>query len=92
MPAVAKEGVREVTLLTATERRSARSGRPLYQFEYRVDYPGLEARKEPSFTVCVVGTYGDVLYTMASRVPLSTWEQRADDLREAAQSFVLYRS
>ena len=88
---IAKAGVREVTLLSARERVSQGSGQLLYQFEYRVDYPGLEATKEPSFTVCVVGAVGDTLYTFASRVPLSTWEMRADDLRQAASSFVLYK-
>lgn len=85
---IAKEGVREATLISASERTSARSGRPLYQFEYRVDYPGL-AGKEPTFTVCVVGSKDDTLYTFASRVPAAVWGDRAEALREAASSFVL---
>ena len=85
---IAKEGVRETTLLSASERASARSGRPLYQFEYRVDYPGLQG-KEPTFTVCVVGSKDDTLYTFASRVPSAVWAENADALREAARRFAL---
>ena len=47
---IAKAGVREATLLSASERTSARSGRPLYEFEYRVDYVGLQG-KAPTYTV-----------------------------------------
>ena len=85
---IAKPGLREGTLLDATERVSATSGRPLYQFEYRVDYVGLEG-KQPTYTVCVVGAAADTLYTFASRVPAAVWEQRKNDLREAAESFAL---
>jgi hypothetical protein len=85
---IAKAGLREVTLLSASERPSASSGKPLYQFEYRVDYVGLEG-KLPTYTVCVVGAARDTLYTFASRVPAAVWEQRKDDLREAAASFAL---
>lgn len=80
--------VEATTLLSASERVSARSGLPLYQFEYRVDY--VSAQQPPSYTVCVVGASGDILYTFASRVPASVWAERANDLREAAASFVLY--
>ena len=85
---IAKEGVRETTLLSAFERTSARSGRLLYQFEYRVDYPGLEG-KDPTYTVCVVGSKDDTLYTFASRVPSAIWGTNAEALREAASSFAL---
>ena len=85
---IAKAGVRETQLLSAIERRSERSGRPLYQFEYRVDYVGIQG-KEPTFTVCVVGSKDDQLYTFASRVPAATWDKRADALRETASSFEL---
>jgi len=84
---IAKPGVREPSLLGASERLSARSGTPLYQFEYRVDYPGLE--QEPTYTVCVVGASSDTLFTFASRVPTAAWRLHADELREAALSFVL---
>jgi hypothetical protein len=80
--------VRKATLLGAVERISARSGKPLYQFEYRVDYE--DDRQKPSYTVCVVGSTRDSLFTFASRVPAAVWAERADDLREAASSFVLY--
>ena len=88
---IAKEGVREPTLLSAAERKSAKSGRPLYQFEYRVDYPD----QLPTYTVCVVGASrsarGDeTLFTFASRVPEPVWELRADELRQAASSFVIF--
>ena len=66
---------------------SARSGLPLYQFEYRVDYPN--SNQPSSYTVCVVGAKRNTLYTFASRVPAPAWELRADSLREAAESFVL---
>ena len=65
-------------------------GEPLYQFEYRVDYE--DERQPPSFTVCVVAAdvRANQLYTFASRVPAKVWESgKADDLREAARSFVL---
>ena len=84
--------VEQTTLLEAAERTSASSGKPLYQFEYRVDYPGLEGeppKQAPTFTVCVVGATKDTLFTFASRVPSATWEARKDDLRETASSFVL---
>ena len=89
---IAKAGLREVTLLSAAERRSEKSGKPLYQFEYRVDYPGLEGeppKQAPTFTVCVVGATSDTLFTFASRVPSATWETNKNDLRETASSFVL---
>ena len=79
--------VERTTLLAAAERRSARSGFPLYQFEYRVDY--VDEQQPPSYTICVVGAVRDQLYTFASRVPAAVWAERADDLREAAGSFVL---
>ena len=85
---IAKAGVRETQLLGAIERRSERSGRPLYQFEYRVDYVGIPG-KEPTYTVCVVGSKDDQLYTFASRVPGAVWDRLADALREAASSFAL---
>ena len=69
-------------------RVMARSGRLLYQFEYRVDYPGLEG-KDPTYTVCVVGSKDDTLYTFASRVPSAIWGTNAEALREAASSFAL---
>ena len=84
---IAKPGVREVTLLGAFARTSAKSGQPLYQFEYKVEYPGLG--KAPTFTVCVVGAARDTLFTFASRVPAAAWDLRRDALREAASSFVL---
>ena len=80
--------VEQTTLLGASERTSERSGTPLYQFEYRVDY--VNPQQPPSYTVCVVGASRDTLYTFASRVPASVWAERADQLREAASSFVLY--
>ena len=49
-------------------------------------------RQPPSFTVCVVAAdvRANQLYTFASRVPAKVWESgKADDLREAARSFVL---
>lgn len=70
------------------ERKSARSGKLLYQFEYRVEYPGL-AGKEPTYTVCVVGAAANTLFTFASRVPEAVWKERQDVYREAASSFVL---
>lgn len=79
--------VRQTTLLAAAERPSARSGLPLYQFEYRVEYTS-EAQP-PSYTICVVGAARGSLYTFASRVPAAVWEERASELREAASSFVL---
>jgi len=86
---IAKQAVVEqTTLLGASERTSAGSGRPLYQFEYRVDY--VNAQQPPSYTVCVVGASRDTLYTFASRVPEKVWAESADQLREAASSFVLY--
>lgn len=85
---IAKAGLREVTLLGASERASAKSGKLLYQFEYRVDYVGLEG-KLPTYTVCVVGAAGGNLYTFASRVPAARWEEQKGGLREAANSFVL---
>lgn len=89
---IAKEGVRETTLLSASERASDRTGKPLYQFEYRVEYPN--SRQQPTYTVCVVGSARgargeETLFTFASRVPQSVWETKADELREAASSFVL---
>ena len=85
---IAKPGIREVTLLGAIERKSAKSGKPLYQFEYKVEYPGLEG-KDPTYTICVVGAAFDTLYTFASRVPEKVWGARQAQLREAASSFVL---
>ena len=85
---IAKPGVREVTLLGAIERQSAISGKQLYQFEYRVDYPGIEG-KDPVYTICVVGVSQGTLFTFASRIPSAVWSQRADSLREAANSFIL---
>eukprot|EP00908_Phaeocystis_cordata_P024503 Transcript_6960.p1 GENE.Transcript_6960~~Transcript_6960.p1 ORF type:complete len:352 (-),score=117.10 Transcript_6960:114-1169(-) len=86
---IGKQAVVEKTeLLGATERRSARSGTPLYQFEYRVDY--VDAQQPPSYTVCVVGASKGQLFTFASRVPAAVWAEREADLREAAASFVLY--
>merc|ERR1711865_171570 len=85
---IAKPGLREATLLSASERKSARSGKLLYQFEYRVEYPGL-AGKEPTYTVCVVGAAANTLFTFASRVPEAVWKERQDVYREAASSFVL---
>jgi hypothetical protein len=84
---IAKPGVREVSLLSAGERPSAKSGKVLYQFEYRVTYPSLG--KEPTYTICVVGAVGDEIITFASRVPSAVWSVRQDALREAASSFVL---
>lgn len=84
---IAREGVRQPTLLASRERVSARSGKPLYQFEYRVDYPA--SSQKPTYTVCVVGASRDTLFTFASRVPQDAWEVRAAALREAADSFVL---
>ena len=84
---IAKPDVRVPTLLSARERASARSGKPLYEFEYRVDYPN--SRQRPTYTVCVVGATRDTLFTFASRVPEDVWAANADDLREAADSFVL---
>lgn len=75
------------TLLDARERQSARSSLPLYQFEYRVDY--VDETKPPSYTICVVGAVSDTLYTFASRVPEAVWRKGIEDLREAAESFVL---
>ena len=70
-------------------RAVALTGKPLYQFEYRVDYVGLEG-KQPTYTTCVVGVSGGSLFTFASRVPAAVWEtERAAALREAASSFVL---
>jgi len=80
--------VEQTTLLGASERTSASSGKPLYQFEYRVDY--VNAQQPPSYTVCVVGASRDTLYTFASRVPEKVWKENAEQLREAASSFVLY--
>eukprot|EP00965_Chrysotila_dentata_P223375 6193535-Pleurochrysis_carterae.AAC.3 len=85
---IAKPGVRETTLLGASEATSARSGRPLYQFEYRVDYPN--SAQQPTYTVCVVGAAKDTLFTFASRVPESVWTERADEFREVAKTFTLY--
>ena len=84
---IAKPGVRETTLLGSFERPSARTGLPLYQFEYRVEYPSLG--KAPTYTVCVVGAKRDTLFTFASRVPAAEWEARAEVFREAAGSFEL---
>lgn len=84
---IAKPEVREPTLLAAFERLSARSGKLLYQFEYRVDYPN--SQQCPTYTVCVVGTSGDMLFTFASRVPETVWDEYAEELRETATSFVL---
>lgn len=89
---IAKDGVRETTLLSAFERASARTGKPLYQFEYRVDYPN--SRQPPTYTICVVGSSRgargeETLFTFASRVPQAVWDAKADELREAANSFVL---
>lgn len=84
---IAKPGVRETTLLGAVERTSARSGLVLYQFEYKVDYPN--SSQAPTYTVCVVGTKRDTLYTFASRVPEPVWEKSAQVLREVADSFAL---
>jgi hypothetical protein len=80
--------VEQTTLLGASERTSANSGKPLYQFEYRVDY--VNAQQPPSYTVCVVGASRETLYTFASRVPENVWKENAEQLREAASSFVLY--
>jgi len=85
---IAKPGLREVRLLGASERPSARRGSPLYQFEYVVEYVGLEG-KRPTYTVCVVGVRGGELITFASRVPEAVWAAKADALREAASSFEL---
>jgi len=79
--------VAKTTLLAATERLSARSQLPLFQFEYRVDYTS--ESQPPSYTICVVGSARDELFTFASRVPAAVWDERAADLREAAESFVL---
>ena len=83
--------VKDTTLFSASERpNTRRGGEPLYQFEYRVDYE--DERQPPSFTVCVVAAdvRANQLYTFASRVPAKVWESgKADDLREAARSFVL---
>ena len=85
---IAKQSVvSSVQLLGAAARVSARSGRELYQFEYSVDYTS--AAQPRSYTICVVGSRGDKLYTFASRVPEAVWLERADDLREAASSFAL---
>ena len=84
---IAKPGVRDPTLLSAGARMSERSGIPLYQFEYRVDYPS--SSQKPTYTVCVVGAVRDTLFTFASRVPEPAWVERADSLRETAASFVL---
>ena len=86
---IAKQAVvRETTLLGAAERTSAKSGRPLYQFEYRVDYES--ESQPPSYTICVVGSANGELFTFASRVPEAVWSERAAALREAASSFVLF--
>jgi len=85
---IAKAGVREATLLEAFERLSAKSGKPLYQFEYRVDYPGLEG-KQPTYTICTVGVASGSLFTFTSRVPSAVWQESAEALREAASSFEL---
>lgn len=53
----------------------------------RVDY--LNSNQEPAYTVCVVGANEGTLFTFASRVPAAVWAERADELREAAESFVL---
>lgn len=79
--------VASTTLLGAKERRSAQSNQPLFQFEYRVDYT--DDGQPPSYTICVVGAVRDTLYTFASRVPEAIWAERAADLRDAAESFVL---
>ena len=85
---IAKEGVREPSLLGATERRSDRSGRPLYQFEYRVDFPGSEA--PPAHFVCVVGATESTLFTLNARVPQPLWDAtRAAETRQVAESFAL---
>ena len=104
--------VRVTKLLSARERPSAGPrSLPLYEFEYRVDYPGAEGgppRQQPTYTVCVVGassgaavggapsvgrgggSSADTLFTFASRVPASRWEEKAAAVREVAASFVLY--
>jgi len=84
---IAKPGVRETTLLGSFERASAQTGLPLYQFEYKVEYPSLN--KAPTYTVCVVGAKRDNLFTFASRVPAAEWEARPEVYREAASSFEL---
>ena len=143
---IAKQSVVDsTTLLDAFERPSARSGLPLYQFAYRVQYVG--GVQKPSYTgshslhppapgpmahrvrcdplcslraptpahggrfllpspkpptsschvpclcaplaVCVVGTRDGQLYTFASRVPATVWEEKEAALREVASSFVL---
>ena len=76
-----------MSLPTSPSLASPPSG-PLYQFEYKVEYPGLVG-KEPTYTVCVVGSRDNVLYTFASRVPSAVWAERSGDLREAAASFAL---
>ena len=63
---------------------------PLYEFEYKVDYVFPGATQLPTYTVCVVGAARGTLFTFASRCPAPVWEERADDLRYAATSFVLY--
>uniref|UniRef100_A0A0D3JC51 PsbP C-terminal domain-containing protein n=2 Tax=Emiliania huxleyi TaxID=2903 RepID=A0A0D3JC51_EMIH1 len=73
---IAKPGVRETTLLGSFERASAQTGLPLYQFEYKVEYPSLN--KAPTYTVCVVGAKRDNLFTFASRVPAAEWEARPE--------------
>lgn len=85
---IAKPGLREVTLLSASERQSAVSGKLLYQFEYKVEYPGLDG-KLPTYTVCVVGASRGTLFTFASRVPEAVWKDQQAVYREAASSFVL---
>jgi len=85
---IAKPGLREVRLIDACERASAQSGRPLYQFEYEVTYPGLNGR-QPTYTICVVGVVDQELVTFASRVPAAVWPDKQAALREAASSFAL---
>jgi hypothetical protein len=58
---IAKQGEREVTLLQASERRSAVSGLPLYAFEYQVR--GLAGNRFEAHFVCVVGAVRDMLFT-----------------------------
>lgn len=85
---IAKQAVvKSVELLGAGARVSARSGRELYEFLYSVEYTS--ATQPRSYTVCVVGSKANKLYTFASRVPEAVWLERADELREAAASFAL---
>lgn len=85
---IAKQGVRDVSLLTAFERASVVSGKPLYQFEYTVTGPKLKTH-----FLCVAGAAGTAqapeLVTLVVRVPEERWEQSRAELIEAASSFEL---